>query len=786
MHQLAFDPTGPKSFILAQDGAFSSFQPENDQVWELNLQGTDESPFSLRTTYGLRATSMRLFPNIIIENKRYCRHGEFHSPPTVTRYTPDSLQITCNPLSALNVEMDVLLPQTDILVGCVNMTNSSEKRLDLTLELAAVLVPMGEGVPTKPAQKGINQIIIGQTGNLYPVLFMTGSPSAATNPYPALSKSLHIRANHTETLTWVLVTKSSEEKSLEAARTVIAADWKKTSHRHIMKHASQTIEIQTGQPDWDAAFRLSQTIAMTHLVAEDQESAFFLRTRLPDHSPYLPSEQTNLDDLTMLEAAQLSEVLLPSRTHLMKRVIENFIRRYDAGFLPSRKNTSDFIEPFPECPMLAHLVLESYQQDGDKRFLSTLFNELCQLTEAWFQQVDKPIPHPILSWQNAEQLQLNTGLFAFDTWEKTGRGLDIRYAESPALISMLYQEAEAIERIAGILQKAIPQTRFSKRKALLKEKLEETWHNQRSRFGYLDCQSHLNHVCETLYQGAIQEELKLDHTFKSPQRLAIHLHAADEHTRVCLLEISGKDAQGNLITESLKPLDIHWALSTAYITTENLYTSVESLTIKGMKSDDHLHIETADYAQGDITCLLPIWSGCASKQHMDDMVESHLHPKDARNTYGVPETWQEERELPGSLSLYVNVLWNTLIIRGLLREGYREKAMELFSTLMSTIVRGLRDFQGFFPYYDSKTGKPSGKRNAIAGLAPIRLFLDIAGIHLFSPDRVAVWGECPFPWVIEVQWQGLLLQREGTQTHITFPDGTVHQTNSAEPVMITP
>jgi len=786
MRQLTFHPNGPKSFILAQDGAFSPFQPENDQVWELNLQGTDELPFCLQTTYGLRATLMRIFPSVIIENRRYCNQGKFHSPPTVMCYTPDSLRITCSPIPALNMEMDIFLPQIDILVGSIKITNSIKKRLNLTLELAAVLVPMGEGVPTRPAQKGINQIIVGQTGDLCPILFMTGGPSAVTNPYPALSESIRLNPNQTETWNWALATKSDEETSLNAARKVIASEWKKTSHRHIMRHASQTIDIQTGQPDWDAAFRLSQTITMTHLISEHQGSTFFLRTRLPDQFPHPPSEQTNLDNLTTLEAVHLAEVLLPSRTHLIKRVIENFIHRCDTGSLPSRRNAFDFIEPFPECPILAHLVLGNYQQDGDKRFLSTVFNDLCRLTEAWCRQVDSPSSHPILCWQDPEQLQLNTGLFAFDIWEKSGKGLDIQYVESPALISMLYQEAEAIERIAGILHETTHQSRFNERKELLKERLEETWQDHLNRFGYLDCQSHLNHTWVSLYQGVIQEEQKIDQTFKTPQRLAIHLHAADEHTRVCLLEINGKDAQGVLIKEKYKPLDIHWALNTAHITTENLYAAVDSLTIKGMKSNDYLHIETADYAQGDITCLLPIWSGGASKQCLDAMVESHLDPENARNTFGIPETWHEERELPGSLPLYVNVLWNTLIIRGLLREGYGEEAAALFSTLMSTIMRGLRDFQGFFPYYDSKTGKPVGKRNAIAGLAPIRLFLDIAGIRLFSPDRVAIWGCSPFPSPIKVQWQGLSLRREGVQTQITFPDGTVHQTDSEEPVMITP
>lgn len=786
MHQLTFHPTGPKSFILAQDGTFSPFQPQSDQVWELVLEDAGEFPFCLQTTYGLRAVSMRLFPIIIIENKRYYRQSQYHHPPTITHYAPDFLQISCSPISYLNMEMEIFVPQTDLLVGCIKMTNNNEKQQDLTLELAAPLVPMGEGIPTKPARKGINQFIAGQTGDLYPVLLMTGGPSAVTNPCPALSKFLNLRSNQSETLNWALASKSSERESLDSARTFLASDWKKTSQSHIMKHAGQTIEIHTGQTDWDAAFKLSQTIAITHLTGDDPQSSFFLKARLPDYPSFSPNKPPNLDDLTTLEATHLAEILLPARTHLLKRVIKNFIRRHDAGCLPSRRNASAFIEPLPEPPILAHLVWEVYRLDKDLRFLSDMFNDLCQITKAWCHRGDKQGSHPLLTWQDTDQLQLLTGSFAFDLWERTGRGLDIGCAESPALLSMLYQEVEALEKIAETLQENACQTRFKEQKTRLQERLKATWQDRRNRFGYVDCQSRLSPAYETLYQGHVREELKLDRSFKTPRRLAVHLVAADEHTRVCLLTITGKDAQGAALTERFKPLDIHWSLSTAHITTDNLYTSVESLTIKGMKPDDHLHLETADFNQGDITCLLPICCCSVSRQRLDAMVKTHLEQENPRNAHGIPETWQEERQLPDSLALYVNVLWNTLIIRGLLRAGYQDEAVSFFSKLMSTIVRGLRDFQGFFPYYHSQTGNPAGRRNALAGLAPLRLFLDLAGIRLFSPERVAIWGCSPFPWLVEVQWQGLSLRRERTQTHITFPDGTVYQTNSTEPVMITP
>lgn len=785
----SFTSAGPQSFFLVSDGSFSPFHAENDQVWELDLQGTETFPFILETTYGLRARSMRLFPNIIMDNKSFDNPKEFHCQPTVTCYTPDTLQLTCCPVSGITIQYDFFLPTSDILVGSITVKNNVKKVLNLLLELAAVLVPMREGFPTRPERKGNIRIIAGQTGDISPVLMLAGGPTAAANPYPALSASLHIKPDQNETLVWALASKSDIDSSFKAARSYLAPDWQKTSRVHVMKHASETLHIQTGQPDWNAAFYLSQTVAMTHVVSEGMgsNSPFFLRSRDPDQPPYSPEEQRNLDNLTTLEGAHLAQVLLPTRPQLIQKVINNFIDRSDDnGSLFSRSNVSDFVQPFSEPPILAHLSLKLFQREEDETFIAEVLEDLCRLTDAWFQEDDGRGQQSLPTWEDPQQLQLDTGLFAFDIWEETGKGLEIQYAQSPALLALLYRECTSIARIAGILEEASIQSKHDQRAKLLKEDLAKSWQEQWKRYDYLDCHSHLCSSGERLYRGKIQKDLTLKAHFDTPQRLQLHLYAADEHTRVCILNLRGEDAQGRLIAERFKPQDIHWALSTAHITTKNLYASIESISIQGMKPNDRLRIETADFSQGDITCLLPLWAGAASKPAADAIMETHLNNKAIRKANGIPETWREGKPLPKSLSVHVNLLWNTLIIEGLVREGYNEEAAALFTTLMSTIVNGLRDFHGFFPAFEVKTGKPTGKRNAIAGLAPLGLFLEIAGIRLFSPERVAVWGVCPFPWTVRVSWQGLSLERDGDRTCITFPDGTLYKTNSTEPVMVSP
>ena len=787
MHALSFNRNGPKEFILAVDGAFAAFDLENDQVWSVNLEGTHACPFCLQTTYGLRARSMCLFPEITIEHKPYNDPNIFHTQPEVTQYFPDSLRVETRPIDSIHVRVDIFLPESGVLVGSNCIKNTGNTPIHLTSALAAILVPMGKGNPTRPKRDGGIQIIVGQTGDLWPVLFMTGGPAGTNNPYPALSSHLHLKPGQSHKQTWVLATKHSQSASLNAAREIIATNWMRVSQAHVMKHAAQTIQFHTNQPLWDAAFSLSQTTVMTHLISEcsQTERPFILRTRLPDRPPNHTDKRASLDDLTTLELTHLTQALLPTQTKCLAELFENILSRCDeTGFLPSKLSSSAFVQPYREPPLLANLCLCLYEQGQDQTLLTRVFPDLCRITRSWLTPDTDHEEIKSFTWENAQQLQMESGLFNFDTWEETGNGLALQFAESPALLSMLYRESKALSKIAEILGQDSQQKEFSDRANFLQERLGRTWQAQWKRFAYLDRESNLIPENEIYIQGQVQGTLKVKQSFKVPQRLQLHLFSADEHTRVCIIKVKGKNPQGKRISEEYRARDIHWALRRAHLTTQHLFAEVDTLSIKGLKAEDQFLIQTADFTEGDITCLLPIWSGAANKKQVKSMVKAHLNPDKARLTFGIPETWETAHDLPEGLPIRVNVIWNTLIIEGLLREGFVEEAGAIFSKLMGTIVNGLRDFSGLYPFYDSKTGKPTGNRNAIAGLVPMGLFLKIAGIHVFSTTKVAILNHNPFPEKIKIRWQGLHIQREGIHTTISFPDGSTYEGDPDTPILV--
>jgi len=787
MESIAGDREGPKAFILALDGEFSAIKLENDQVWSLCLDASDTSPFYLQTTYHLRAKSMRLFPNIILGHQRLTKPDHFTLPPTVANYTPSTLTIKFELINHLHIRFDCFIPESESVVGTIEINNAGTEPVELDCEMGTVLIPMGKGSPTHPEKIGANHILSGQTEDLYPVLFMSNGPTAASNPYPALCVSLNIAPGESERLHWSLVSKKSLEASLKTARKLSDPAWHRSSQRLIKAHTRQRVYIKTGDPDWDLAFFLAQVNALTHLIdrGSNEKKTIFVRTRLPDQLIYLGHEKESLCDLTLLDALHLTEVLLPPYVEHLTGLVEGFVSRVDDhGCLSSHILRGLNGMPVNECPLLASLCLSLFEITQDHAFLRRVFPHLERFfVKGWLAGED-PAAGTFPSWETPAQLQLDMGLFNFDIWEATGKGLDIRTAESPALAAMLHREAIALQKIAHILGNRAARAHFSKTAKALNAKLLTLWDDDKNSFTYKDHQSHLSQPRELYFPGLIKEEVNIDKHFTHPQRLLIHLTTNDERTRACVVRILGRDTSGENIVEQLRTPEMRWVLGHAHLTTHHLYSTIDQVLFEGFNPDDRFLIETADYSQVDISCLLPLWSNIKNKDLLAALVENQLDWDSPDFATGIPETWRSTQPLPEGLTQQVNSQWNALIIDGLNREGFTEQATNAFTKLMSTIIQGLKNYHGFFSAYEMDRGLPKGHANAITGLAPVGLFLKLAGIKLLSPNKVAIWESNPFPWPIEVYWQGLWIHREGAQTHITFPDGTQYQSQATKPLVV--
>lgn len=802
MESIAVDQDGPSAFILVPDGEFSSHNTENNHVWSLNLDATNIYPFYLKTSYHLHAKSMRLFPNIVVDHHRLTQPEDFIQQPTVTSYSPATIQIEYRSTHQLAIKFTCFLPEADVLVGSIKLENAGSNSISLDSKIGALLVPMGKGSPIHPLKIGDHQILTGQTDGICPILIMSSGPTGISDPYPALRLPLNIDPGQSEILCWSLVSKKSQKESYETACEYISSTWQKAFQTQIKAHDRKRIHIKTGEPDWDSTFSLAQVNALTHLVAigGKEKNPVFVRTRLPDNAIGIRPEDKPLENLTLLDVLHLTQVILPSHTDLLTHLVERFSGRVDEhGFLPSCIHRGLTGKPINECPLLAYLCLMLFEINHDHEFLRRVFPHLQRFfSHGWMKDensLDSTLPH----WESPEQLQLDTGLFNFDIWEETGKGLDIRTVESPALAAMLHQEVSALHKIADILGNRSARQTYNKIAKALNEKMISLWDEEQKVFTYRDRQSHLSPERELYYPGLIKPKIDINKTFIHPQRLLIHLMTNEELTRSCVVKIIGRNKSGETIVEQHQSPGLRWVLEHAHITTQNLFSTLDEVEFEGFYPEDRFLIETADYSQPDISCLLPIWTGRVNNNVLSALIENQFDFSAPEFSSGIPETWrlpglpeQPSEGLAGSAKLripeglvqQVNILWNTLIIEGLVREGLTETAVTIFTNMMSAILHGLKDYNGFYSAHEVESGLPIGLANAITGLAPVGLFLKIAGIKLLSPNRVAIWGSNPFPWPVEVRWQGLWLRREDEQTHIIFPDGTQYHSQATKPLVV--
>ncbi|NTU55903.1 MAG: hypothetical protein HGA79_06615, partial [Anaerolineales bacterium] len=103
----------PLYLTLAADSRLSIPDYLNDHIWELVLGGGEPSALSLRTTFGLRAKAMRLFPRFGENGRSVNNPSDFALPPTIRRFYPNFLIVDYSPLPNIDVSTEYWVPQSN-------------------------------------------------------------------------------------------------------------------------------------------------------------------------------------------------------------------------------------------------------------------------------------------------------------------------------------------------------------------------------------------------------------------------------------------------------------------------------------------------------------------------------------------------------------------------------------------------------------------------------------------------------------------------------------------------
>jgi len=774
MRDWSLAPGDPLSLSLAADARLSIPDYLNDHIWELALNGGEPPALSLRTTFGLRAKSMRLFLRFSEGTKSVSDPATFALPPTVRRFYPNFISLDYSPLPNIDVATEYWVPQSNAISGRVTVVNKSNATRKIRLELCALLTPLnGQGMVAM--QMSMVNVLTGQTDGLFPVLFMTGGPAHGVGSSPSLFLDLDLGPGATRQLTWTQAATDTLQTSFELARQTAARPWEAERARLELLNASQTIDIRTGDKDWDAAFAFSQNTAFGLFFPPNTNlpNPSIVSARGPDNGYSPKGDGTDYPSAwngqSPLEAYYLAEVLPASKA--AQDLLMNFlaIQNEDDGTIDGKPGLAGQRGRYLAAPMLTSLAWKLYEKSEDKDFLTKVFLPLQNFFWSWFSPEYDDDRDGLPQWKHVLQTGFEDNPL-FDAWHEWSLGVNISQVHSPALEAMLYNEAACLIKIAEQLDRHDSLVLLHEQAATLRNSIESAWQARTGLYHYRErgTNSSLEGKILVKQQGAgiIVPKLK----FENPIRLLIEVQTQNpgaKRPEIRLHQFSTKPAD-----EIIESGDYQWRNGGSIYTTKNVFAKLAKISVRGLSAEDTVSISTLDFTTEDHTLFTPLWAGVLDVQHAQIMIgRALLDAGRFYRPYGVPACPLLTQPEAESVSQSVHLPWNLLISEGLLRYGFRSDAARMFVHNMTAIIQNLKQNRAFFARYHAERGTGIGERNALSGLAPVGLFMKILGVEILSATRVKLEGENPFPWDVTIQYKGLKIIRGDRKTEVVFANG---------------
>ncbi|NJC95207.1 MAG: hypothetical protein FIB03_02540 [Anaerolineae bacterium] len=786
MRDWSLAPGDPLYLTIAADSRLSIPDYLNDHIWEFDFGGGEPPALSLRTTYGLRARSMRIFPRFSEGKTSISNPAAFALPPTIRRFYPNFLIVEYSPLPNIDVSSEYWVPGSNAISGRVSLANRSNATRRIRLEICSLLTPIDGQIMVATQMQMVN-VLAGQTGGLFPVLFLTGGPAHGSGPHPSLFLDLELGPGATRQLTWTQAAADILQAAFDLARQTAARPWEAERARLELLNTSQTIDIHTGDEDWDAAFAFSQCAGYGLLFPPNSNLTFpsFVSARGPDNG-YSPKGDgmdypTSWNGQTPLESYHLANLIPASQA--ARDVLKNFLAiQKEDGTIDGKPGLAGQRGRYLAAPLLASLAWEIYESNEDVSFLKEVFPYLHKFFWAWFSPEFDEDRDGLPQWKHILQTGFEDNPL-FDAWHEWSLGVNISQVHSPALEAMLYHEAACLIQMAERLGQNDALKLLHEQAVKLRASIESTWQPRTGLYHYRErgMESSLEGRALVRQQGSGTVSPKLK--FESPIRLLVEVQTqspAAKRPQIRIHQFSTKAAD-----EVIEGGDYQWRNGGLVYTTKKVYPKLAKVVVKDLADEDTVTVSTLDFTTEDHTLFTPLWAGAPDDQHAQIMIgRALLDSKRFNRPFGVPACPLLDQPEAESVSQAVHLPWNLLICEGLLKYGFRSDAARLFAHNMSAVIQNLKGSRAFYARYHAEKGTGIGERNALSGLAPVGLFLKILGVEIVSSSRVKLEGDNPFPWDVTIGYKGLKVMRGQKQTEVIFANGKSVTVTGTEPTVV--
>jgi len=771
----------PLHLTLACDARLGSPDYLNDQIWEVHLNGGAPPAISVETTYGLRAGSMRLFPRFRLKESWVTDPGEFVLPPRVIRIFPNFISLEYSPLKNVKVVSEIWVPESQLVTGRLTFSNTGSSKERFGFEWINLLSHLGEGAGMAVVEKGILHYMEGQTSGLCPVCVMTSGAQAGSGPYASLAFDIELARGADRQITWALATLADAEESLNAARQATTRSWDAEVARIDLMEDSQTLRIETGNPEWDAALMLSQRAAnaLFFPAGEHLSRQSFVLARQPENGFSMRGDGLDYNHLwngqTALDTWYLTGILGWTQPERCAGLIENFLAtRREDGCLDWKPGMAGQRAKRLAQPILAETAWQIYQMRPDKEWIDRIYPKLLDFVRCWFSPASDRDQDGFPEWEHPFQPGLD-GAPLFHPWMEHAQGVDPEVVESPSLAAMLYRECTSLRKMAELLDNHEDSAWLEERCGILKTELERNWSDSRSSYSYRDAAIQDSPPGASILSIRGTGTFPVRQRFESPRRLVLSFHPHDEMTRQSHLLLHGETPEGP-VTEEISPRTIHWLHGAGRYTTRHTFTRLVEVVARAMLPGDHCQINTIDFTSEDISLLAPLWAHIPDTDRGEIIIQNTILSR-YWQPFGLPVCPSDRCPADEPALSGASLPWNQMIGEGLLDYGHRKEAAELVGGLLRAVAANLKSDHGFWSMIQASTGDGIGERNTLSSFAPLGLFLRTLGLVNISADQVIVDGLNPFSLPVTVQYRGTKVVFQQNHTRVTFAGG---QTISVE------
>jgi hypothetical protein len=781
MRDWSLRPGDPLHLTLAADARLCQPDYVDDHIWEVELGSNDpeRSAVGLHTTYGLRARSMRIFLRFGEGGVTMTDPNAFADKPTLRRFFPNFLTLDFVPFENLHVTTDFWVPESRAVAGRITFSNKTTTVRQVQLEVCAVLAPL-DGQSIIPTQQQLVNILAGQTSGIAPVVFVTGGPKHGPGPHASLLLDLELGPGATRTLAFAQAALDTIPAGFDLARKTAARAWDAERARIEMLAASQTLDIRTGDPDWDAAFAFSQNAAHALFLnnSEHLPHPSFVQTRHTDNG--FSRKGDGLDHPPAwsgqfaLDAYYLSNILAAA-PQVTKNLLLNFLATQDEdGEVDGKPGLGGQRGRFLCMPILAAMAWKYFQVTEDMDFLNEAYPKLVKFFWSWFSGQHDRDRDGLPEWDHILQTGFEDNPL-FDVWHPWSQGLDVSFVHSPALESMLYREAQTLAKIARQLGKPEEETTLITAQAgKVKASIEAAWNPRSSFYSYRDRETEQVSIGKVIAKRKGDGTLRVRPVFESetPVRLLVEIQTKSPAAKRPEVEIAEYFTKSKGGVEVIAGHQFQWRTGGLVATTQNVFTRVGRVSVEGLEENDRVNVKIIDTTGEDITLALPLWAEVPEKQKAYAMVGRNIVTAERFDRpFGMPSLPLVPDKEAESVSMGVSLPWNVLVAEGLLAYGFRDEAARLTAHWMNAVIQNLKQNRAFFQRYHAEKGSGLGERNSLTGFAPVGSFMQALGVTILSSTRVRLEGRNPFPWQVTIKYKGLTVTRGLEQTTVTFING---------------